>query len=225
MKKILLIMALGMMTGLSAAAWQQYNDGNSYEAHLQSIFDIDPTELSNNFTKQANLFFVSTSITIWPVLILSIKYWKAANKTISLLKEEIEGSDKETVDFINKTIHALSKGKKLVRITCGIFFGLTALSYSSLLATDKNKYKLSLLSSTPGLLKTGFASYFAYSINKDIKMIKQQIALDDNDENALSIENLDEALNTLQQGRFLALTIAALNGIESAWHLSFPFKK
>lgn len=112
-----------------------------------------------------------------------------------------------------------------MRIICGISFGLNFLSFSSLVATDNNKYKLSLLSSSPGLLKTGFASYFAYSINKDIKMIKQQIALDDNDENTLPIENLDEALNTLQQGRSLALTIAALNGIESAWHLSFPFKK
>jgi len=242
MKKIMMVITLGIMSGVYANTVTLPTPGqpmiytvNGMSQDLLNILSYpytNATSLEKSSVKRTiNVMGIAT-ITSGAVISISSQYWRQANKIIKILEEQLN-SDDDTDAFIKKTISGLKKGKSLILATLGVAttkllarlfdsqHELMPISSAIANLTD-NRLVKNTLSSTFHISKGAIGAYYAHSINKDIAMVKQELAKKDDDEDALDIKHLDVALKVLNLGCILALTIAITNGIDTAALISSP---
>jgi hypothetical protein len=239
MKKIMMVITLGIMSGLYADTVTLPSPGQPTQNHegkpLLNILSYPYTNAKSleesSLETSMNVMKIAT-ITSGAVISISFQYWRQANQIIKILEEQLN-SDDDTDAFIKKTISGLKKGKSLILATLGVATTkLLALLFddqhgsmpisSAIANLTDNRLVKNTLSSTLHISKGAIGAYYAHSINKDIAMVKQELAKKDDGGDALDVEHLDVALKVLNLGCILALTIAITNGIDTAALISSP---
>ncbi len=136
-----------------------------------------------------------------------VAYQMKAGKIVKTLQEQLDQDD-ETDAFIKKTITALNKGANIMGIMPAL--GLLGNKGAEFISEGKSDKYNNLMFAAPEALKAAIISYYVYSLSKDIKMIEDELAKNE-DENPLNIEDLDVALSVLKFGRTLGYSLIAAN--------------